>query len=189
MGRYWLAFAAVLTVLGLVLALATTREQVFQETYQFQPLPNQDGTQTAFSQPFKLKGRKNIVIEGDSNVDNTWIYFEGDLINEDTGLVQPFSVSVEYYRGVEDGEAWSEGGQSTKVYLSALPAGNYTLRLEGQWEHWEQPSPSLTVKIEQGVSRGIYWPIAMFAISIVPLFAFIRRRAFEARRWKDSMYS
>jgi Domain of unknown function (DUF4178) len=189
MGRYWLAFAAALTVLALVLSLATTREQAFQETYQFQPLPNQDGTQTAFSQPFKLKGRKNIMIEGVSNVDNTWIYFEGDLINEDTGLVQPFSVSVEYYRGVEDGEAWSEGGQSTKVYLSALPAGNYTLRLEGQWEHWEQPSPSLTVKIEQGVSRGIYWPMAMIVISIAPLIAFVRRRTFEARRWKDSMYS
>jgi len=189
LAKYWLAFAAVIIVLGLVSGFTTTRQQVFQQSYQFQALPNADGTQSVFSDPFTLQGRKNIMISATSEVDNTWVYFEGDLINQDTGLVQPFSVPVEYYHGVEDGESWSEGSQTKSVFLSALPAGTYTLRLEGQWEHWDQQSPSLNVKIEQGVSHGIYWLLSLIAISAVPVFVFFRKLAFEGRRWKDSMYS
>jgi hypothetical protein len=187
--KYWLAFAALIIVLGLVSGLTTTRQQVFQQSYQFQALPNADGTQSIFSDPFTMQGRKNIMISATSDVDNTWVYFEGDLINQDTGLVQPFSVPVEYYHGVEDGESWSEGSQTKSVFLSALPAGTYTLRLEGQWEHWDQQSPPLNVKIEQGVSHGVYWLLSLITISAVPVFVFFRKLAFEGRRWKDSMYS
>jgi len=188
-GGYWLAFAAVIVVLGVIVGLTTHRKQVFQQGYQFQPLPNSDGTQTVFSDPFALEGRKNIKITATSPIDNSWVYFEGDLINQDSGLVQPFAMPVEYYHGVEDGESWSEGSQATDVILSALPAGTYTLRLEGQWEQWQQQSPPLSVTIEQGVPRGIYWLLALVAISIVPVFVFFRKRTFEARRWKDSMYA
>jgi len=66
------------------------------------------------------------------------------LINQDTGLVQPFSVPVEYYHGVDDGESWSEAINPDCFISLSLPAGTYTLRHESQWEHWEQPSPSST---------------------------------------------
>lgn len=189
LGKYWLAFAAAILILGLVFGLTERRQQVFQQSYQFQALANEDGTQTVFSDPFTLQGRKNIRISASSDVDNSWIYFEGDLINQDTGLVQPFSLPVEYYHGVEDGEAWTEGNHSKSTFLSALPAGTYTLRLEGQWEHWQQASPSLSVTIEQGVSHGVYWLFSLIAITAVPVFAWFRKRMFEARRWKDSMYT
>lgn len=187
-GKYWLAFAAALVLLGLVMVATTSQTKVFEQTYQFQALPNADGTQSIFSDPFTLQSRKNIAISASSDVDNSWVYFEGDLINQETGLVQPFSVPVEYYHGVEDGESWSEGSRKKEVYLSALPAGTYTLRLEGQWEHWEQQSPPLSVKIEQGVSHGIYWLLALIAVTVVPVFVFFRKAAFESGRWKDSMY-
>jgi hypothetical protein len=188
LSKYWLAFAAALVVIALAFTLTTSRQTAFEQTFQFDALPNEDGTQIAFTAPFKLKGRKNVFIQGASAVDNTWIYFEGDLINEETGLVQSFDVPVEYYHGVEDGESWSEGKQTSGVYVSALPEGNYTLRVEAQWERWQAPPPPLTVRVEQGVTRGIYWPIAMLLISILPVIAFVRRSAFETRRWKDSMY-
>ena len=188
-GKYWLAFAAALVLVGIVSVLTTTRAKVFEQSYQFQPLPNADGTQSIFSDPFTLQGRKNIAISGTSDVDNSWVYFEGDLINQDTGLVQPFSLPVEYYHGVEDGETWSEGDRTKEVFLSALPAGTYSLRLEGQWEHWEQQSPQLSVKIEQGVSHGVYWLLSLVALSVVPLVMFFKRLSFETRRWRDSMYS
>lgn len=187
--KYWLAFAAVLMLLGLVSVLTTTRAKVFEQSFQFQQLPNADGTQSIFSDPFALQGRKNIAISATSDVDNSWVYFEGDLINQDTGLVQPFSLPVEYYHGVEDGETWSEGDHTKEVFLSALPAGTYTLRLEGQWEHWEQQSPQLKVQIEQGVSHGVYWLLSLVALSVLPIVVFLKRISFEGRRWKDSMYS
>lgn len=188
-GMYWLAFATVIVVLGIIFVLVPDPRKVFQESYVFQPLPNSDGTQTVFSDPFTLEGRKNIKITATSPINNSWVYFEGDLINQDTGLVQPFAMPVEYYYGVEDGELWSEGSHSTDVFLSALPAGRYTLRLEGQWEQWQQQSPPLAVTIEQGVPRMINWLIALIVISIVPVFVFVRSRIFEGQRWKDSMYS
>jgi hypothetical protein len=55
------------------------------------------------------------------------------------GVVQSFPIDISYYQGVEDGESWSEGGQNDSAYMSAMPAGRYVLRLEGQWEKWQQP--------------------------------------------------
>jgi hypothetical protein len=181
-GKFWLIFSVLLLFLAIVSTVITSRQQIFQQSFTFQPLPNADGTQSVFSEPFQLQGRKNILISATAGVDNSWEYFEGDLINQDTGVVQPFSLPVEYYHGVDDGESWSEGGQTRTVYLSALPAGTYTMRLEGQWEHWEQEAPALTVKIEQGVAHGVYLIIALIFISVFPVLVFFRKAAF--RRWK-----
>ena len=97
-------------------------KEVFSQTVTLPPLPNEDGTQVFFSQPFELAGRRNINIFGESPVQNTWVYLEGDLINEETGVVQSFPIDISYYQGVEDGESWSEGGQTDSAYTSALPA-------------------------------------------------------------------
>jgi len=96
---------------------------------------------------------------------------------------------VEYYHGVEDGESWSEGEQTTTAFLSALPAGTYTLRLEGQWEKWQQSSPGVSVAIVQGVPRGSHLLLALIVVSLIPGYALLRRVMFEGSRWKDSMYS
>ena len=104
-------------------------------------------------------------------------------------MVQPFDLPVEYYHGVEDGEAWSEGSSTTTKYLSSLPAGTYTLRLEGQWEKWQEPSPALSVQIVQGVPRFTNLLIALIVVSLIPAYTLVRRVIFEGSRWKDSMYT
>ena len=43
-------------------------ETGFSQTVTLQPLPNPDGTQVFFSQPFELAGRRNIRIIGESPV-------------------------------------------------------------------------------------------------------------------------
>jgi hypothetical protein len=187
--KYWAVFLGLTLLLGIVFLATGARRQVFDQSFQFQALPNADGTQTVFSDSFTLAGRKNISVIATSNVDNSWIYFEGDLINQDTGLVQPFALPVEYYHGVEDGESWSEGDQTTTTYLSALPAGTYTLRLEGQWEKWQQPSPSFSVQLVQGVPRIGHLLVVLIVISLIPAYAVLRRFLFEKRRWQDSMYT
>jgi len=175
--------------MGIVFLATGAHRQVFAKRFHFDALPNADGTQVVFSDPFTLEGRKNIAVSASSDVDNSWIYFEGDLINQDTGLVQPLSLPVEYYHGVEDGESWSEGQQTTTAYLSALPAGTYTLRLEGQWEKWQGSSPGVSVAIVQGVPRGSHLLMALIVVSLIPAYALLRRVMFEGSRWKDSMYS
>ena len=186
--KYWLAFIAVLLLAGLIaFATSGSSKEVFSQTVNFQPLPNEDGTQVFFSEPFELQGRRNIRIVGESPVQNTWVYLEGDLINDATGTVQSFPIDISYYQGVEDGESWSEGGQTESAYTSAMPAGRYILRLEGQWERWQQPA-TVSIKVEQNVTHGLNFLIALIVLSVAPVLMVIYHIGFERRRWSESMF-
>jgi len=187
--KYWLAFILLVLLLGFVtLVFSGSTRQVFSQTVTLPPLPNEDGTQVFFSEPFQLEGRRNIRIIGDAAVQNTWVYLEGDLINDETGVVQSFPIDISYYQGVEDGESWSEGGQEDSAYTSSMPAGRYVLRLEGQWERWQQPAV-VTVKIEQNVTHGFNLLIALIVLSIGPIAMLIYHISFEHKRWSESMFS
>ena len=187
--KYWVVFILIALVAGfLTLVLSGSTKEVFSQTVTLPPLPNADGTQVYFSQPFELAGRRNIKIIGDSQVDNSWVYLEGDLINDETGLVQSFPIDISYYRGVEDGESWSEGGQQDSSTTSAMPGGRYVLRLEGQWEKWQQPA-TIAIKVEQNVTHGFNLILALIGLSIGPIIMIIYHVGFERRRWSESMFT
>jgi hypothetical protein len=187
--KYWLLLLPILLVVGLLATMiGGSTQRVTSREYTFPPLPNADGTQVVFSDQFELKGRRNVKITAQaSGVDNTWLYVEGDLINDDTGLVQSFPLSVEYYHGVEEGESWTEGKSSDDSTVSAMPGGKYTLRLEAQWEKWQQPMPVL-ITVEQGTNRGVNLILALIVISIIPIFVIIWQIVFESRRWSESSF-
>ena len=186
--KYWIISIVAALLIALVTFIASgSTKQVFSQTVNFQPLPNADGTQVFFSEPFELAGRRNIRIIGESPVQNTWVYLEGDLINDDTGLVQSFPIDISYYSGVEDGESWSEGSTKDSADTSSVPGGRYVLRLEGQWEKWQQPATA-AIKIEQNVSNGFNLLLLLIGLSIVPIIMGIYHFAFERRRWSQSMF-
>lgn len=186
--KYWILFVLVLLITGfLMLVVSGAEKEVFRQTVTLAPLANADGTQVFFSEPFELAGRRNIKIIGESPVQNTWVYLEGDLINDDTGVVQSFPIDISYYQGVEGGEAWSEGGQSDSAYTSAMPGGRYILRLEGQWEKWQQPA-AVTIRIEQNVANGFNLLLALIVLSIGPIVMLIYHLSFEHKRWSESMF-
>jgi len=186
--KYWLAFILIALVTGFLTLVATpSTKEVFSQTITLDPLPNEDGTQVFFSQPFELAARGNLEVVGESPVQNTWVYLEGDLINDETGVVQSFPIDISYYQGVEDGESWSEGGQNDSAYMSAMPAGRYVLRVEAQWEKWQQPA-TVTVKLEQNVIHGLNLLVALILLSIAPVVMVIYHIRFERRRWSESMF-
>jgi hypothetical protein len=186
--KYWGLMLAATFLLGLMFIATGSRTKVFDQTFALQPVANAEGTQVIFSEPFQLKGRQNIRVTARANVDNSWLYLEGDLIDDATGEVQSFSMPVEYYHGVDGGESWSEGSQSPSTHLSAMPAGQYMLRLEVQWEKWQQPA-TVSVRIDQGVPRVLHLFLAMLFVSIIPLIVAFNHFSFEKRRWSDSDYS
>ncbi|HEY0729076.1 MAG TPA: DUF4178 domain-containing protein [Pyrinomonadaceae bacterium] len=187
--KYWLLFIVILLVVGFgTMVLSGSTKEVFSQTVTLPPLANADGTQVFFSQPFELAGRRNIRIVGESPVQNTWVYLEGDLINEETGVVVSFPIEISYYQGVEDGESWSEGGQKDSAYTSAMPGGRYVLRLEGQWERWQAPA-TIQVKIEQNVTHGFNLLLALIVLSIGPIVMAFYHLSFEHRRWSESMFT
>ncbi len=187
--KYWiiLILAALLVSFAVFITSGSSKE-VFSQSVTLQPLPNEDGTQVFFSEPFELAGRRNIRITGESPVQNTWVYLEADLINEETGLVQSVPIEISYYQGVEDGEAWTEGAQRDSIDTSSMPGGKYVLRLEGQWEKWQTPA-TVSVRIVQNVSNGFNLLLLLIGLSIVPIIMGIYHISFERRRWSESMFS
>ena len=186
--KYWLLLLAVAVVVGIGIIATGSHREVFSTSYAFEAMKTAEDTPTRFSEPFELKSRQNVVISGWSIVDNTWIEVQGDLINQATNEAQGFSLPIEYYHGVEDGESWSEGSQSPSVYVSALPGGTYVLGLEARWERWQQPA-SLNIKVEQGSPRVLHLILTMVVLSIIPMIVLIWQWSFEKRRWADSNYS
>jgi hypothetical protein len=140
-----------------------------------------------FSQPFELKSDRNVRITAAAQVNNSWAHLDVDLVNDQSQEVESVHIPVEYYTGSDSDGPWTEGSQSTDATVSSLPAGQYTLRVEGTWEKWQEPMP-VTVKVEQGVNRGVNFICALLVLAIVPFFGLIRKFTFESARWKDSAF-
>jgi Domain of unknown function (DUF4178) len=152
------------------------------------PTANAQAAQTVFSQPFELQGNRNVKITASAPVTNAFADLDIDLINEQNNEVESVNIPIEYYSGVDDGESWSEGGQTQDATLSSLPAGKYTLRVEGTWQNFSQPMP-VSVKVEQNINRGVNFCCAFFILAILPFLALIRKWTFETKRWKESSFS
>src|SRR5262249_40926435 len=75
--KYWWRLLAATFLLGLIIMITGPRAKVFDQTFALQPLANSEATQVIFTDPFALKGGRNIKFTAFSNVDNSWLYVEG----------------------------------------------------------------------------------------------------------------
>ncbi|HMJ08496.1 MAG TPA: DUF4178 domain-containing protein [Pyrinomonadaceae bacterium] len=192
-GRFYytwgaLPLFALLIVAVLMIPLSGLTATILSQQITLPPMANATAPQTVFSQPFDVKANRNLRITASAPVNNSFADLDVDLINENSQEVESVNVPIEYYQGVEDGESWSEGGQSQDATLSSLPAGKYTLRVEGTWQNWQQPMP-VSVKVEQNVNRGVNFCFAFVLLFIMPLLGLFRKWSFETSRWKDSMFT
>ena len=187
--KYWGWMMLAVFVLGLIINIAAPRQKVFEQSYSLQPVANATATQVIFTDPFPLKAGRNIKVTASApGVSNSWLYIDGDFVSDATGLVQTFPLPVEYYFGSDSDGSWSEGSSTADVNISALPGDNYNMRLEIQWEQWQQPM-ALTVRVEQGVPSLGHMFLVMLVISIIPMLVAIYHLIFARRRWDDSPYS
>ncbi|MBK8789158.1 MAG: hypothetical protein IPO28_02995 [Holophagaceae bacterium] len=108
-------------------------------------------------------------------------------MSETTGVAELFLLESSFYHGVDGGESWAEGGQTSTVFLSAVPPGSYVLRLAPVGQE-VPPVGVLDVQLRQGVMRWLYPGLALLAILVVPLILVFQVAAFEGRRWQESMY-
>ena len=160
---------------------------VLSQQIDLPPLTASTQPQVAFSQPFELKANRNVRISASAPVSNSWADLDVDLINDQSQEIESVNIPIEFYTGVDSDGAWSEGGQSEDATISSLSAGKYTLRVEGTWQNWQQAMP-VTVKVEQGVNRGVNFICALLVLLIVPVLGVIKKLTFEARRWSESMF-
>ena len=162
---------------------------VYSEEIKLERMANQNATQTFFSQPFELKGNRNLQVSATApTVSNSWASLDFDLVDDQNNLVESIPVEVEYFSGTDSDGAWTEGSKVGDATVSALPAGKYVLRVQGTWQNWQQQLP-VTVKIEQNVTRGVNFCLALVLLLIIPVLTVLRKFTFESKRWSESMFS
>jgi hypothetical protein len=188
----WLLMTALLIITAIALGVSKPRRQMMNQTYNLAEVPEVAGGPSSarvfFTDPFELSGTQNIMVRGNADLQNTWLYVTADLVNDANGKMQTFELPLEYYSGVEDGERWSEGSSDHSVFLSAPEKGRYVLRLEAQWQDGH-PAPPLHIVVTEGVFRGLYFLFAFIAVGALPLLGVIRQFSFEKQRWADSAFS
>ncbi|HYS54666.1 MAG TPA: DUF4178 domain-containing protein [Thermoanaerobaculia bacterium] len=195
-GPLWAKFAIALLVLAIVIGIARSGSERYNDllTFATETPQGQWGASSPgpshviFTAPFELAGGRNVRVEGYSEVQNGWVYVAGDLINAQGMIVDSFQLPIEFYEG-NDGGHWSEGSRTSTAHLAAVPAGRYTLRLEGDWDTAKISAPRILVKIDQGVFRWPHFWLAFALLTIPAMWAGLRSNAFEGNRWGDAMFT
>ncbi|MEO8041196.1 MAG: DUF4178 domain-containing protein [Acidobacteriota bacterium] len=192
-GRFYYTWGLLPLLFLLVVAIfmipvAGLTNTVLSQQLSLPPMTNATAPQTAFSQPFDIKANRNIRLAASAPVSNSFADLDVDLINEQSQEVESVNIPIEYYFGSDSDGAWTEGSKDQNATLSSLPAGKYTLRVEGTWQDWQQPMP-ISLTVEQNVNRGVNFLCAFIVLLIVPVLGLFRKISFESRRWKDSMFS
>jgi hypothetical protein len=174
--------AALACVAAFVLAHSSgARRPVWEGSFEFS---GADAEKSRVSPVFEVDGRaSNLELTLGTNLENRWAYFALALVNEDTDEALDFSKELSYYRGVDDGEAWSEGSSYGRVYIPSVPAGRYYLRVEPEFDG----APlSLTVRARRNVPLLRVLLIALALLLVPALWASMRSTAFEQQRWMES---
>ncbi|MEZ6105629.1 MAG: DUF4178 domain-containing protein [Pirellulaceae bacterium] len=133
------------------------------------------GTQEVWSEPFELKGGRNVRLQANCTTQQ-WCYFEGGLHNETTDTTREFSMAMD--------------GSSTRTkYLSGVTAGTYRLRIRPEYTSNPPTGQVLTVRISQGAVNPAPWLLIMgiAAGTLVLVGAF--HGLFENQRWQESSMS
>jgi ribosomal protein S27E len=185
--RMWRTARVLLALVTLlwIAHLVTARDKaVFAEDFTFDPRAAQDAS--LVTRVFDLDGHTSAVrVDTSAAIDNQWIGLGYALVNDDTGQTYEFSREVSYYRGVEDGESWSEGSPTDSVTLSRIPPGRYFLRIEPDGDHTGPPIV-YRVRVVRDVATSIWFLVAVVLIVIPPIVSSRRSAAFEAQRWAES---
>jgi hypothetical protein len=161
-------------------------EQVFEQAFDFNT--NARGEASFVTDIFELKGHtSDVELATDANVNNSWIYLNYALINQDTGHGYDFGRELSYYHGYDEDGAWSEGSTKDSVTLPAVPPGNYYLRIEPESDP-NRGTISYTVTVKRDVPQASFFGIAILALLLPACLLTWRSLNFEHLRWAESDY-
>lgn len=186
--KYGFGLLGLLILVSLIMLPFTSGSRTAKtQSFTLPPMANPQAAQIVFSEPFELKANRNVEITANAPLSNSWMDVDVDLVNEQNSEVESVPINVEYYTGADSDGSWSEGSTSNSAILSSVPAGKYTLRVEGIWGNWQQPQP-VNVEVKQNTFRAVNFCCAFVLLSILPVLALIWGLTFESRRWSESMF-
>ena len=195
-GKLWGLFLIALTVLQITHCCLASNVTEFDQPIAY--TSKQDGfdpsggkTEQYTTKEFVItKDNGNVQINIHGDVDNSWVYVYGELVNSETDETFSFDHTVEYYHGYDGGESWSEGSRDASILIDGVPGGTYFLNLDtdsGGSTPPERRTYQLTVKRDVGTFSNYLW--CLFFVSILPVIVWLRSRSIEVARWSDSDFS
>lgn len=186
--KLWLLFIVFLTVAQIFQVGSAGNVEAFASTYNFVPNSKVPEITTPV---FKVKkDQTNLAIEFNGDVENSWVYVGGELVNDTTGETYPIDQNLEYYHGVDGGESWSEGSHESSLFVSKIPAGDYYMNLDvesGDFTDTRPHSYWLKVKNDVPTWGNYFW--CLFFLAIMPIWTWTRSRKDELSRWSNSDYA
>jgi hypothetical protein len=143
------------------------------------------------TQPFQIGPRTtNLEISLGAPIENQWLATDLTLVNIASQEAFDGNAEISYYRGIEDGEAWSEGSQMTSTYFSQIPPGTYTITIEPDGSPPEGNVTTTpvyyTIQVVQDIQAWGNMMVVLILISILPIFYIIMYLIFENKRWENS---
>lgn len=181
-GTFFLA----LFFIQLVTGARGTNQQVYRGSFIHKKAA-QDKTE--ITPEFKIEGgRQALEVTTQAGVDNSWIDFNISLVNAETKEEISFGQEVGYYFGHDSDGFWSEGRQSTTTLVPGVAPGTYYLTIDTEADP-QLESMGYTVTVVRGVVIWSNFWIGAILLACYPLYASIRRGAFERQRWSESDFS
>lgn len=183
--RIWVLFAKLILLAIVVQAffLFVSHERLLlRQDFTFEPRKG-DEVQT---RDFELAAKaRKIAVRQSTSLDNNWIGIDMLLVNKTTGMAWPATRELSYYWGYDDG-SWTEGSRSDEVVFLNIPAGTYYLTLDPDMA----PDKLMAVRDQvEVITPRAGWSnfvlVTLFLL-VFPIFASLRRAAFETRRWAES---
>jgi hypothetical protein len=194
MGVYWKTFAALAAALLLLLVarvVTAGRREVFSQTgtYSYQPrAADADEPPGAFvTDVFEVPGRtSNLELTIETDLANSWAYFDFALINDATGTALDFGREVSYYSGRDSDGAWTEGSRRDRVVLPEVPPGRYYLRVAPDVPAAPQGSVTYRLRLRRDVPSPLLFGLALLLLAVPPALLTFRGASFEVARWRES---
>jgi hypothetical protein len=181
----FLAFALLLLFLMAGFDFASNKTTVFDSSYRLNA-GEPKGEASFVTDVFELGGRtSNVQITTSASVDNSWIYLNYALINQDSGQAWDFGREVSYYHGYDSDGSWTEGGRRDTVVIPSIPAGHYYLRIEPEVDA-RHPPISYSVQVKRDVPVVGFFGIAFLALLLPAIAITWRSMNFERMRWAES---
>lgn len=183
-----LVFLGVALLLGFAFFAFSARRLAYSANVDMKALPDGQRTHKVIvEEPLSLSARRNVQVSLTPRADAGWVHVTGSL----TPRAPPPSpgASAPAPRGERREFAFlATGGQRSYVYLSAVPAGEYTLQLDLSPRNPRQAT-SAEVRLDQGVAHPFPLLLTLGLLAIGPVFLALYQMWFESRRWADSNVS
>jgi hypothetical protein len=185
----WVGFLFLLFVIQVGYANSTHTQEVISTGWGY--VPNSKSTTSVVSPKFQIPKNHNLELIFNADVDNSWFYYAGELVNDDTDQTWPLEGTMEYYHGYDSDGSWQEGSHSESKFLNGIPAGPYYMTFD--WEHGDAKGSPANGTFSVGMKTDVpqwwgYW-MAVVMVSMVPLFYWLSVRGEEVTRWRDSDYT